>query len=123
MHPLPSCDIYGSCGHASCAVAVKDDYLPRGRGWAGLPFAELDGKSWPVSFAAGLLEMPEQDLRDLIRIAGLQPSGVLRMADFRRSGRQPKAYPAAGLIRLGEVARSLRGEFSGEPADNRTQAV
>ena len=95
-------------------------YMEKGqRGWKGLPFTELDGKDWPVSFAAGLLELAEQDLRDLIRISGLQASGVLRMADFRRSGRQPKAYPATGLIRLAEVARSLREEFSAEGADNR----
>ena len=114
MHPLPPL----SCNevHPQC-----DIYHPEGhpRGWKGLPFVELDGKDWPVSFAAGLLELTEQDLRDLIRISGLQASGVLRMADFRRSGRQPKAYPATGLIRLAEVARSLREEFSAEGADNR----
>ena len=93
------------------------------RGWKGLPFAELDGQDWPVSFAAGLLGIGEQDLRDLIRIAGLQPSGVIRISDFRRSGRQPKAYPATGLIRLCEVARSLREEFSAEPGDNQAPAV
>lgn len=92
--------------------------LPTQKGWEGLPFTELDGKDWPVSFAAGILELDEQDLRDLIRIAGLQASGVLRISDFRRSGRQPKAYPATGLIRLAEVARSLREEFLAEGADN-----
>ena len=91
---------------------------PKDKGWKGLPFTELDGKDWPVSFAAGILELDEQDLRDLIRIAGLQASGVLRISDFRRSGRQPKAYPATGLIRLAEVARSLREEFLAEGADN-----
>lgn len=93
------------------------------KGWEGLPFVELDGQSWPVSFAAGFLGVAEEDLRALVKISGLQPSGVIKMADFRRSGRQPKAYPATGLIRLSEVARSLREEFSGEPADSQSQVV
>ena len=97
---------------------MPEGMRPLQRGWEGLPFTELDGRNWPVSFAAGVLEMPEQDLRDLIRIAGLKPSGVLRISDFRRSGRQPKAYPATGLIRLAEVARSLREEFLPEGADS-----
>ena len=92
-------------------------------GWQGIPFVEIDGHNWPVSFAAEMLDLPEQDLRDLIRIAGIRPSGVIKMADFRRSGRQPRAYPATALIRVTEVMRSLQEEFSAESADSDTSPV
>lgn len=86
------------------------DLLPRG--WTGIPFAELDGQSWTLDFAAKLLDIPERDLRDVIRITGLQPSGVLNMRHYRSQGRAPRAYPAGGLIRLSEAIADLREEFS-----------
>ena len=82
--------------------------------WGTLPFVDIDGKNWPVPFAAEMLGMPEQDLRDLIRIVGIEPSGVVRMSDFRRSGRQPRAYPASSLICVTEAVRSLRLELGGQ---------
>jgi hypothetical protein len=70
------------------------------RGWAGkLPVA-LDGDNWPVDFAAKMLGCSEKDLRDLIRIVGLQPTGTMRMASYRRSGRNPRAYSGSKLVEL-----------------------
>ena len=82
--------------------------------WERLPFVDIDGKNWPVPFAAEMLGIPETDLRDLIRIIGIEPSGVIRMSDFRRSGRQPRAYPASSLIRVTEAVRSLSGDLGKE---------
>ena len=76
-------------------------------GWKSLSFVDIDGQAWPIPFAAEMLGMPEEDLRDLVRILGVQPSGVIRMSDFRRQGRQPRAYPAKTLIRISEAVRSL----------------
>jgi hypothetical protein len=90
----------------------RDDILPRGRGWSGIPFVEIDGQSWPLEFASRMLEIPLRDLQDLIRITGLKPSGVIRMAEFRRQGRQPRAYPADKLILLAESIRELSGRMS-----------
>lgn len=77
-------------------------------GWKGGPFVELDGTNWSVGFAAGLLDIPEKDLRDLIRITGLQPVGVIRMSGYSRQGRQPRAYPAAKLIAISEAITALK---------------
>ena len=110
-HPLP-CDVYGSCGHASCAVVVRGDDLPRGRGWAGIPFVEIDGVNWPLDFAAKMLDIPAKDLTDLVRIVGLQPAGTIKMASYRRQGRQPRAFEAAKLIRITEMIRKLSEELA-----------
>ena len=71
-------------------------------GWKGLPFTELDGMSWPLNFAARILGVSELDLRKRVRDEDVQPTGVIRMRDFRSQGRQPRAYPAADLIRIAE---------------------
>jgi len=81
-------------------------------GWEGLPFVPHDGNNWPLPFAASLLDIPEKDLRKQVRAEAIEPAGVIRMAGFRRSGRQPRAYPAAELIRIAESIRA--GRESGE---------
>lgn len=81
-------------------------------GWASLPFVDIDGKNWPLDFAAKMLDIPLKDLQDLVRISGLQPAGVIRMAEFRRKGRQPRAYSAEKLIMLTEEIRELRDRIS-----------
>lgn len=94
------------------------DELPRGRGWASIPFVEIDGEHWPLDFAAKLLDIPLEDLRDLVRITGLKPSGVIRMADFRRQGRQPRAYPAGKLILITEKIAELKDSLFPERPDS-----
>jgi hypothetical protein len=81
--------------------------LPRG-GWKGIPFAELDGKSWTLPFAAVILDIPVEDLRALIRVTGLQPSGVINMRDYRSQGRAARAYDAKSLIMIAEDIASLK---------------
>lgn len=84
------------------------------KGWSDgeKGFVDLDGENWPLAQAAQLLEIPEKDLRDLVRITGLQPSGVIRMSSFKRQGRQPRAYPADKLIMLGEFLAELKASLS-----------
>lgn len=84
------------------------DDLARGRGWAGIGFVELDGASWTIPFASKMLDLPEKDLRDLVRITGLPPAGVLNMREYRSQGRAPRAYPAGQLIMITEVIATLR---------------
>jgi|SRR5712664_2687123 len=86
-------------------------------GWGSLPFVPLDGQNWPVSFAAKLLDIPERELSRRIKNEGIEPAGVIRMSGFRRSGRQPRAYPAAELIRIAEtiVAPQVVGEEKKDP--------
>jgi len=81
-------------------------------GWRGAPFVPPDGKHWPLSVAAQVLDLPEDDLRALVRIAESVrgesiSSGVIKMNAFARSGRQPKAYPASTLIALCEGVRAV----------------
>jgi hypothetical protein len=88
------------------------DDLPRGRGWSGIPFVDVDGQNWPLEFAAKVLEIPLKDLTDLVRIVSLQPAGVIRMASYRRQGRQPRAFEASKLIHLTEGIRRLSEELA-----------
>jgi hypothetical protein len=84
------------------------------KGWQGkLPVA-LDGNSWPLDFAAKILECSEKDLRDLIRITGLQPVGTMKMASYRRSGRNPRAYDASVLVRLWQGINDLTDSLGNE---------
>lgn len=94
------------------AHPLEDDLLSRGRGWAGIPFVEIDGVNWPLEFAAKMLDIPARDLADLVRILGLQPAGTIRMASYRRQGRQPRAFEAAKLIRITEVIAKLSEELA-----------
>ena len=84
---------------------------PKG-GWHGSPFVPADGQHWPLKTAAELLGIPEQDIRDLVRIVEnirgeSIASGVIRMNSFSRQGRQPRAYPAGKLIAICEGVRGL----------------
>lgn len=81
------------------------------QGWESLPFVPCDGRNWPLAFAAEFLDIPEKDLRKQIRDRGIEPAGVIRMAGFRRSGRQPRAYPAAELITIAESFRLSQPEL------------
>jgi hypothetical protein len=78
------------------------------KGWNGLPEIDLsEGDHWPLDFAARTLGIPLRDLKDLVRITKLEPSGTGKVATFRRSGRQPRVYPAAALIKLHEAIYSF----------------
>lgn len=83
------------------------------KGWAGAPPVPVDGDNWPVEFAAKTLGISEKDLRDLIRITGLEPAGTMKMASFKRSGRNPRVYDAAKLIMLYNAMRELSAALSG----------
>lgn len=88
------------------------DDLARGRGWAGIGFVELDGTNWTLDFASKMLEFPEKDLRDLVRITGLAPAGVMNMRDYKSQGRAPRAYCAAKLIMLTETVSALQEKIN-----------
>jgi hypothetical protein len=85
--------------------------LPPVKGWAGLDMVELDGKAWPLDFAAKHLGVSEEYLRVAVKEIGLQPVGTIRTAAFRRSGRQPRAYRARSLIVITEKLEELRREL------------
>jgi hypothetical protein len=106
-HVLP--DLKGEGGGTGFASGATPE---ESRGWEGKPFVSFDGKDWPLGFAAEMLGFPEEDLRDLVRILGVPPSGVIRMASYRRQGRQPRAYPAGVLIRMTEAIRALREDLA-----------
>jgi hypothetical protein len=81
-------------------------------GWKGVKKVPIDGKNWPLDFAAKTLGCSERDLRDLVRIVDLQPTGTMPMAEFRRSGRNPRVYDAAKLVRLYHAVGELVEELS-----------
>lgn len=97
-HPLPHLDDGLVC-----------DCPPKG--WRSLPEQKLDGNHWTVPVASQVLGIPLDDLKALIRIAGVQPSGTAKMAAYRRSGRQPRVYLATDLITLSEALVALRREL------------
>jgi hypothetical protein len=70
----------------------------------------MDGRNWPLPFAAELLGVSEQALRKKVAAEGIEPAGVIRMSGFRRSGRQPRAYPASELIRIAETITSAQAD-------------
>jgi hypothetical protein len=80
-------------------------------GWSGVPEVQIDGRNWPLGFAAKTLGCSERDLRDLIRIVGLEPSGTMKVAEFRRSGRNPRVYDATKLIKLYQAVIDLTEEL------------
>jgi hypothetical protein len=84
------------------------------KGWAHAPEVPVDGTNWPLGFAAKTLDIPERDLRDLIRVVGLPPAGTMKMATYRRSGRHPRVYEASKLIKLVTEVQRL-GEYLGTP--------
>ncbi len=82
------------------------------RGWHGAPFVPPDGQNWPLKIAAEMLDLPEQDIRDQVRIienikGESIASGVIKANAYTRQGRQPRAYPAKKLIAICEDIRSL----------------
>lgn len=87
---------------------------PGRQGWQGAPKLQLDGVNWTLQFAATILEFPERDLRDLMRILDIKPAGTLNMRDFRSQGRIPRAYPANVLINVTETVRDLKGAAGGQ---------
>lgn len=76
--------------------------------WTGLPKVDLDGTDWPLEFAATYLDVPLKDLKELVRITSLPPSGTAGYSSYRRSGRQPRVYPASRLIELCEAIYRLK---------------
>lgn len=84
------------------------------KGWKGEMPVPLDGNSWPVEFAAKMIGCSERDLRDMIRVFGIEPAGALKMSSYRRSGRHPRAYNASLLVEMWDdvqaLGRKLRGE-------------
>lgn len=76
-------------------------------GWEGAPKVPVDGMCWPLDFAAKQLGMPLKDLREAVRILGLQPSGTINTRGYRSQGRIPRAYEARRLIELQEGLRAL----------------
>lgn len=77
------------------------------QGWEGKPPVPVDGLNWPLDFAAKTLGVPERDLRDLVRIVGLEPTGTMKMAAFHRQGRNPRVYDSVKLIRLYDSIREI----------------
>lgn len=85
------------------------------KGWVGLPPVELTGDCWPLDFAARHMGVSERDLRDVVRVTGLPPAGVMKTASYRRSGRNPRVYEAARLLELWDAVGDLKSRFSGHP--------
>lgn len=81
------------------------------KGWAGEAPVPVDGLNWPLDFAAAMLNIPERDLRDLVRITGLKPAGTMRMAAFRRSGRNPRVYDSGKLIKIYDWVKNLSADL------------
>jgi hypothetical protein len=77
------------------------------RGWKGKMPVALDGNNWPLDFAAKMLGCSEKDLRDLVRITGLEPIGTMKMASYRRSGRHPRAYDGSKLVLMWQAVNDL----------------
>lgn len=73
--------------------------------WSSLPILPPDGENWPLSVAAQVLDISEKDLRRQVNREKLEPSGVIRIAGFRRSGRHPMAYPAEALMAIADTLR------------------
>jgi hypothetical protein len=81
--------------------------------WKSEPKVAVDGVNWPLEFAAKTLGISERDLRDLVRIVDLQPTGTMPMAEFRRSGRNPRVYDAAKLVKLYQLVQDAAKDLSG----------
>jgi hypothetical protein len=84
---------------------VKEDGR---KGWEGLPFVPLDGQNWSLEFAAKILGCSKEFLADRVRHLNIPPAGVIRMSEFSRKGRQPRAYPAVTLIAICEEEDKIR---------------
>lgn len=73
--------------------------------WTSLPILPPDGQNWPLSVAAQILDVSEQDLRKQVNKEKLEPAGVIKVTGFRRSGRHPMAYPAEALMVIADALR------------------
>ena len=87
------------------------------RGWVSdrLPVVNPDDLSyWSTSDAAMLLgsDLTAAQIRALIRLAGLQPSGK-RRGIARKGGRYVRVYSAVSLIRAHEAIQEAMGLDSG----------
>jgi hypothetical protein len=85
-----------------------DHTRKKGKGWTGKLPVPLDGNSWPVEFAAKTIGCSVKDLRDAIRILGVEPVGTLKFSSYRRSGRNPRAYDASKLVEMWDGLQELR---------------
>lgn len=75
-----------------------------GRGWSseGLPTVGDDDKLWTVSEASQLLGPPEltpAQVRNLVKLAAIEPVGKRRTTRFGTSGRHARVYKAEELIK------------------------
>jgi hypothetical protein len=92
-HPLPS---------------LPEEKTDHRQGWKGLPFVALDGHNWSLEFAAKMLGCTKEFLADRVRHLDVPPAGVIRMSEFSRKGRQPRAYSALTLIRICEEEDKIK---------------
>jgi hypothetical protein len=81
------------------------------KGWEGKPPVAIDGDNWPLDFAAKTLGLSERDLRDLVRITGLEPAGTMSWSNYRRSGRNPRVYNASKLVKIFSTVKKLTEEL------------
>lgn len=77
------------------------------KGWEGKPAVPVNGENWPLSVAAKIIGCPEKDIRELVRILKVEPAGTLRMASYRRSGRNPRAYDGSKLVIMWDDIQKL----------------
>lgn len=75
-----------------------------GRGWssAGLRTVGDDPNLWTVSDAARLLGPPElsvRQVRNLVKIFGIEAEGKRRVTEAGHSGRHARVYPAESFIK------------------------
>lgn len=73
-------------------------------GWssADLPTLGDDPRYWTAMDAARLLGPPEltvSQVRQLLKLTGIQPAGKRRVTRHGTSGRHARVYPALALIR------------------------
>lgn len=86
-----------------------------GRGWSSTGLKTLGDSPdhWTPAEAAAILGPPHLDaaqVRQLIRLAGLEPAGKRRVTAHGRAGRHARVYPAADLIRAYEAVWGVLGE-------------
>jgi len=74
------------------------------RGWSsdGLKTVGDDPELWTVADAARLLGPPDlevREVRNLVKIFSIHPSGKRRVTSAGHSGRHARVYPASELIK------------------------
>jgi hypothetical protein len=63
-----------------------------------------------------MLDVPEEDLRAIVKLSHLKPTGTMQMRAYKSQGRTPRAYPARQLIQLVEYVRVMRETAALPPA-------